>query len=69
MFDEYPDEDEILRYPDDPHCSMFTFLNRIAFTVLHASLFLERVGFVIKRCIHKKSVTARHIGSYIAIIN
>lgn len=44
MFDEYPDEDDIVRYPDDPHCSIDTFLHRIAFTVLHASLYLERVS-------------------------
>lgn len=27
-----------------PRCSMTTFLHRIAFTVWHATLYLERVG-------------------------
>lgn len=40
MFDEYPD---IVQHPNEPHCTIATFLHRIAFTVLHASLYIERV--------------------------
>lgn len=40
MFDEYPD---VVRDPNDPHCTIATFLHRIAFTVLHASFYIERV--------------------------
>lgn len=47
MFDEYPNHN-----PDEPHCTISTFLHRIAFTVLHASFYIERVEcFYVMFCI------------------
>jgi len=40
MYDE--NCDEVIADPNAPRCSIVTFLHRVAFTVLHASLFLER---------------------------
>lgn len=44
MYDE--NYDEVHVDPWAPRCSITTFLHRIAFTVLHASFFLERKNIV-----------------------
>lgn len=44
MFDEYP---ELIQNSNHPHCTISTFLHRIAFTVLHTSLYIQRVGLLL----------------------
>lgn len=44
MFDEYAD---VERDPYEPHCTVATFLHRIAFSVFHASFYIERVWLLI----------------------
>lgn len=44
MYDEH--SDSTIADPLAARCSMTTFLNRIAFTVFHASLYIERVCLV-----------------------
>lgn len=44
MYDEYSELTQ--QDPETPRCSIRTFLYRIAFTVFHASLYIERVRYL-----------------------
>lgn len=71
MYDDHYDE---ACDPNAPRCSITTFLHRVAFTVLHASLFLENVcgnalyrGFFVVLFLHSLSIFFRIEHEIIAI--